>query len=420
MHTSRTSAALAPGVRVGLSLALFFALPPRLTAQSDVSIADAAKKLTEIHQWGRLIEAHAFTADLLKGDPKHAAQVLGRVMRNRDVKSRSHVVVAIEHADLKEAIPILTQLLDDPEDSFRHFCAGALGRLADKKAIPDMEQRLAREPHQGIQEHIRFALAQLGRPYLGYFVTGLHDRNRERRRRCLNYLGHLKDPRAVPRVIKLLGSDDDWDVLDARACLSRITEIPNSIVLKKTVHPDGSVSTEGRTRPHGEFKQDCDRWLEQHALEAGRPMAPAPEAWTFTTEPMLLAFEVSFAMSAEEVLAVYKKAGIECKHLPAQRDGHKLISLESISAARTPAAIVNERLMGRVGFTFKNGRLAEVHLTLARGHKGDGLDPLMTPLRLSNPNRRGWIGLDGTIRLVAGRGNAEGTAWTISLRDQIE
>lgn len=100
----------------------------------------------------------------------------------------------------------------------------------------------------------------------------------------------------------------------AADAITRIAGIENSVVIKTIKRADGSVNTESRRRPVGEFKKDCLAWLGRHRDEVSMPVETPPEPWTYTPEPFLPGLNVAFAMEAGQVADVYPKANLECRH----------------------------------------------------------------------------------------------------------
>jgi HEAT repeat protein len=383
----------------------------------EESVRAAAKQLEELHLTGQGAEANEYAARLMAGDRKHAAAVLTLVLRNREINTRSHIISAVERAGLKEAAPVLIELLEDPDEGIRSWSAIALGTVGDKAAVAALERRLKTEPSKGVLHRVRVALGRLGQPYLQYFIAGLSDRNIDRRYQCLVALGELKDKRAVPYLVKLLDGADTWEPRRAAECLTRITGIENTTVTKTTVRPDGSVQTEGRVRPVHEFKKDVLQWIAKHRDAAGAPVETPAELWSFTPEPFLPGLKVSFAMSPEQVVEVCKNAGVECRRYPEmtwEEGGSRFHSAERVEASQSCLAALNKRLAGGIVYVFDQGRLEKVQFTLI-GRGDAALDPLKEPLRLEKTKEGGWTGLDGTIVVGPWFGDAEKESFVIPL-----
>jgi hypothetical protein len=388
-------------------LLAFLFHPARLAAQARQSAQDTAHRLTQMHEAARVKEAQELTAELLAGDPRRAAEVLGRVLGKRGLAARRGIIEEIERARLKEAVPTLMQLLDDPDDGFRFTCARALGFFKDESAVAPLERRLKIEPDARVRDRMRVSLAHLGRPYLHYYVAGLTDRDPGRRAGCMLWLGVIKDLRAVPHLLKLLASDNNEDVLSARDTLAAITGIFDPTLRS------GGFKRSPRARSLGEFRQDCEAWLVLNKKDADRPIEPSPDAWQFTPEPFLPGLGVSFAMGPDEIRKVYEKAKLELVHHPVRRERENVVTLEMISAGQTLLPALNKRLSGRVTYVFENARLSEIRMIL--DNVDDPVAPLREPLRLANVTRNGGTGLDGAITILAGSGNVEMTEWRIFL-----
>lgn len=102
------------------------------------------------------------------------------------------------------------------------------------------------------------SLSRLGEPYLQYYLSGLSDTDRERRAHAIPVLGVLKDKRAVPALMKSLGSSVPWESGFAADSIHAITGIQTTIILQTTKKPHGGITTTGKLRPSGEIKKDCE------------------------------------------------------------------------------------------------------------------------------------------------------------------
>jgi hypothetical protein len=388
------------------------ASPEHLDDGEAQKMAKELERLLLAEEWGK---ARQTIERLTAGDRAFAARVLTIVLENERVKARSHVIAAIERSGLKEATPILIRLLDHADEGIRYWSATTLGTLADKSVVGALEKRLKAEPRASLRRSLRLSLAQLGRPYVKYFIDGLSDRNPDLRRTCLLALGQLKDKRAVPFVLKLLESEEAWEPYRAADTITRITGIENTIVTKKTVHPDGSVSQTGIRRPVQDLKKDCEKWLALHRREVDRALDQPPEPWSYTPEPLLPGLNVSFVMNAQQVLQVYKGAKLPCQHQPEKRwndNGTSFLSREEISASRSCLESLNEAL-GGIRYIFEGGRLSRIYVTL-NGRGDSVIDPLKKPLKLRRQHDGTWTGLDGAIVLSPRRANGESETWEIS------
>jgi RNA polymerase sigma factor (sigma-70 family) len=392
--------------------------PGRADNHEEERAAKALEELLLAEQWK---EAQEMTDRLLDGDRPFAARVLTLVLQNRAIKARSHLIAAIERSRLKEAIPILVRLLEDPDKGVRSWSARALGALGDRSTIAALEKRLRTERDQPVRHGIRIALARLGQPYLQYFLDGLSDRDPNQQYRCLVALGELGDKRAVPFLHKLLDGEETTGPAHITETITTLTGIENTVWGEKVANPDGSVSRQGARRPPGDFKADCDRWLARHREEVSRPIERPAEAWHYTPEPFLPGLKVSFAMSAKQVLQVCKDANLDCRHRPEQRwvnAGIGFFSPEEISASRCCLPALNGDLVG-IRYVFRNGRVDRIHLELA-GRGAAVLEPLKEPLRLRKQDDDTWVGLGGTIVVRPGESKGETETYEIGLHFQTE
>jgi RNA polymerase sigma factor (sigma-70 family) len=377
----------------------------------------AARELEKVFLAEKWKKAQEMTDALLAADRDFAARVLAIVLKNQRIKARSHIIAAIQRVRLKQAVPTLIELLEDPDMGTRSWSAMALDTLGDRTAVPALERRLRAEPKRGARHGLRLALAQLGRPYLKYFIDGLSDRDEKRQRDCLGALGELGDKRAVPFLVKLLDSQETWTPMHAADTITRITGIPNATVTKTFTNPDGSVSQQGFRRPPNDFKNDCDQWLARHRREVNRPLDKPAEPWRYTPEPFLPGLKVSFAMNAKQVLQVYREAKLECRHSPEKRwmnQGTAFYSPEEITASRSCLPSLNEGLVS-IRYVFKAGRLDRIDIDRV-GHGDAVIEPLKKPLELRRQKDWTWTGLGGTITVgPGGPANAERETFSIGL-----
>src|SRR5262249_60491587 len=105
-------------------------------------------------------------------DEHHTAAVLGLLLRDRTLPSRSHIMTPIARKRFTPAVPHLVDLLDDPDAAIRYWAAATLGEIGDRSAIGLLERHL-RKADEDQRYTIRVALARLGKPHLRYCIDGL-------------------------------------------------------------------------------------------------------------------------------------------------------------------------------------------------------------------------------------------------------
>lgn len=388
--------------------------PPSEPARDDnQDVERLARELEQLMLAEQSKAASDMTQRLLAQDRRLAARVFAIVLKNQRIKGRSHIISAIHRSKLKEAVPALVSLLDDPDDGVRSWSITTLGDLGGKSALDPLEKRLRTEPQQRIRHNIRVALATLGRPYLKYFIDGLPDRDPDRRYRCLTALGELKDPRAVPFLVKML---DDGETRDVASSISSITGIPDTKWGKAVIKPDGGVSRQGTRRPLEDFKKDCEKWLAQHRRAVQQPLEKPAEGWHFTPEPLLPGLNVSFAMDAKQVIQVHKKAFLDYEYQPEKRwnkQGQTFHSPEAISATQSCLPSLNKGLV-RIRYIFDGVKLSAIAVTHTSGG-GSAIEPLKEPLQLRRQGPGRWTGLGGTIAVHPTFGDVETETYLIEL-----
>ncbi len=386
------------------------------------SVTATAARLTQLHQTKQWPKVQALLDELFSGDRTFAAEVISIPLRNPEIETRTHLIVDVRRAGLKEIVPTLVSLLDDLQKGMRSHSAAALGDLGDRRAIGPLQRLLEEEKDLYARRQIRLSLAKLGKPYLGYFISGLSDRDINRRDACIAALGTLKDKRAVPYLLKLLEeSTDTWGPVRAASAITRITGIENTVVIKTVKGADGSVSKQMRRRPTHEFKKDCLAWLARHRDEVSMPVEKPSEPWKYTPQPFLPGLNVAFTMDARQVADVYRKAKLECRHHAEKRwekGGNEFRKPEEIAAAQSCLDSLNEGLVG-IRYLFENNRLAEIRIERV-GHGDSVVQPLIAPLKLRKRDHGSWWGLDGSIVVQFEWGDAEKQEYVIRLRRWME
>jgi HEAT repeat protein len=101
---------------------------------------------------------------------------LAEFARDKKGQPRLHAIIALGSMGpvAKQAVPILRDVLDDPDPFTRHYAAEALGRIGADVAIPDLVRLL-----QDSEEHVRSksigALGSLGQKALPALTAALED-----------------------------------------------------------------------------------------------------------------------------------------------------------------------------------------------------------------------------------------------------
>lgn len=399
-----------PGLVMAIVLAWVAAPPPDGGTETR---REAAARITALIRAEKWEQAQETTEALVHApDERHAAAVLGLLLRDRTLPGRSHLMTPIARARFTPAVPHLVRLLGDPEPDIRSWAASTLGEIGDKSAVRALERRL-KKTDEDQKYPIRVALAQLGKPYLGYFIEGLQDRAPNRRSGCASALKQLKDPRAVPSLLARLDERDDDSKQTVRWALQDTTGIPEATVIRTIVNPDGSTCSALRIRPVTEFRKDVEEWVGQNREAVQRAIEPPVERWAFTPEPELPGLGVSFQMTAADVRRAFDKAEVRYTYHPERLD--KQPGANAIFYPEYIDADGQEAFDGVWGFgyTFARGRLEEVHFTAdSQDHELAGL---VKPLRLRPNGIHSWTGMDGAIRVRSMFGDAEKVNYTIRL-----
>ena len=183
------------GVRVAAALAL-----GRLgvTAAGDAIIY----LLNDAHEPVRLAAMEAL------GDLR-ASRALGALLQQFEFYGRDRQAVAALRAMARIAhpssAPLFTSLLGAKDAGFRLHAYDGLGRIGDRRAVPQLEEALRSESRRDAQLAVRFALHRLERSTLGQLVEGLRDRRLERQ--CRDYLIEL-GPSATTELEGYLHASD--------------------------------------------------------------------------------------------------------------------------------------------------------------------------------------------------------------------
>lgn len=414
------------------SLQAFLLTSTVLAGQSDAPpdpIAETATRLTQLHQDKQWPQARSLLNELFSGDRTFAARVISIPIRYAAIETRLYLIDKVRRAGLKEIAPTLILLLDDSKDVLRASSASALGDLGDHRAVEPLERLLARETDVLQQHKIRASLAKLGRPYLKYFFSGLADRDRDRRYRCIGALGTLKDKRAVPHLLKIVEENTDtwnpvhgasciteWNPVHAAVSIREITGVEDTVI--KTIQiADGSVSTRRRIRPKKEFKADCLAWIAQHRDEVSRPIEKPAEPWQYSPEPLLPGLDIAFNMDARQVKKVYRDAELEYRYNPEkhwEKRGTGFYKSEELKATKTLLPSLNRGLIS-IRYIFERNRLDRIYVERI-GQRDSVIQPLVKPLKLHARKDGSWSGLNGSIIVEPGWGNAEKETYVIRLK----
>jgi HEAT repeat protein len=139
-----------------------------------------------------------------------------------DSKVRWYVLAALGKLGDPSIVPVLTEVLRNPNDDGRHLAAKALGQIGDPGAAPALLAALEDE-----KSSVRCAAAEsLGSLKIAAavpaLVTMLDEDGREARQAAARALGEIGDPTAVPALIQALADHERSVSSAAVVALGRI------------------------------------------------------------------------------------------------------------------------------------------------------------------------------------------------------
>jgi HEAT repeat protein len=126
--------------------------------------------LNDLQSWWkpRRVQAAYELSKILVSDPKALDEAPGakhevrRLFREaEDVEMRQYLALVLGRTRDREALPLLLEALQDPDDKTRIYVLWALGTLGDRQAREALETALA-DPDPGIRKTAAFALGELG------------------------------------------------------------------------------------------------------------------------------------------------------------------------------------------------------------------------------------------------------------------
>ncbi len=137
-----------------------------------------------------------------------------RDLAHGDLKSRSTATYALGRLPLEQSIDLLSDLLNDHEQSIRCEAAQALGRIGTPRIIPVLIEALAGSPE--LRRQARRSLVNIikrhGAEHTRELMkTAINSNRPEIRSELADVLGRLKDPQVIETLIALL-KDPEWRV----------------------------------------------------------------------------------------------------------------------------------------------------------------------------------------------------------------
>lgn len=146
-----------------------------------------------------------FTVGLLR--TRQATSKLQIVAQNdQDKRTRRNAFEGLAYLGEPVSYDLFIRTLGEKDKTYRAYAAEGLGRIGDKRAIPELEKALAAENDGGARLAEEFALTKLGQSKMGELVAGLGSRNWES---ALAYLVELgQDPQIATQLPTYLHNKD--------------------------------------------------------------------------------------------------------------------------------------------------------------------------------------------------------------------
>ncbi len=109
----------------------------------------------------------------------------------------------------RTCVPALIQQLGDYDFLVRYWCAKSLGKMREPSAVPDLVRMLHQDPQAYPRAGAALALGEIGDPAaLPHLVRALQDDQAEVRYYAVQALGKSGHPMAGPAVMRLAGDPD--------------------------------------------------------------------------------------------------------------------------------------------------------------------------------------------------------------------
>jgi len=129
-----------------------------------------ADYVNDLQSWWkpRRVQAAYELSKILVSDPKAldeepgARQEVRRLFREtKEPEMRQYLALVLGRTRDREAVPLLLEALQDPDDKTRIYVLWALGTLGDRRARGALEAALA-DPDAGLRKTAAFALGEMG------------------------------------------------------------------------------------------------------------------------------------------------------------------------------------------------------------------------------------------------------------------
>lgn len=154
--------------------------------------------------------------------PRHTASLLKELGNNKEPIVRSQLAMLFAKRRIKEATPVIINLLDDKNRSVRKHAASALRGMKDVRSIPAL-MKLINEDDASIWSDSIGGILDLQNnvskenidELKKVLIKNLKHPKELRRRYAVMHLGNMKDPGMIPVLEDLLQNDTGFYLIDS-------------------------------------------------------------------------------------------------------------------------------------------------------------------------------------------------------------
>ncbi len=192
---------------------------------------------------------------------------------------REHAAAAIGRAGAKDAVPALTEALQDAHPAVRREAAKALGRIKDSKAVPALIQALG-DTEQNVRFYAAYALGEIEDPRATEaLLRALHDPAWCVRDQAAWALREIASPDVVQTLVAALRDPDAdtghvlWLLRHvgaerAAAPLAKLLDAPEAETRLRAVRMLRKLGAKNAVEPLIAALKDADRRVRRTAVEA--------------------------------------------------------------------------------------------------------------------------------------------------------
>jgi len=231
--------------------------------------------LNDLQAWWkpRRVQAAYELSKILVSDPQAldeepgAREEVRRLFREaEDPEMRQYLALVLGRTRDREAVPLLTAALQDPDDKTRIYALWALGSLGDPAAREALESALA-DPDPGIRKTAAFALGEAGdRAAVPLLVKALDDAVADVRWNAALSLARLGSGAGVPVL----------ETMADRRLLAQVPGITPEQQEEAIISAVRSLAVVGGAEHSALFERltgDPSLKVRQAAIEAGKALA---------------------------------------------------------------------------------------------------------------------------------------------------